>query len=71
MPYLEPVMAERNFVQRCPDLYKSVSYKEGLCPVAESTQPKIMQFKTNYRDMSLAAQKAEALKNTIQFFDKL
>jgi len=71
VPYLEPVMAERKFVQRCPDIYGSIHYQEGLCPVAESLQPKIMQFKTNYRDMDLAAQKANALKNTIQFFDKL
>jgi len=71
VPYLEPVMTERKFVQRCPDIYGNIHYQEGLCPVAESLQPKIMQFKTNYRDMDLAAQKANALKNTIQFFDKL
>ena len=71
VPYLEPVMTERKFVQRCPNIYGNIYYQKGLCPVAESLQPKIMQFKTNYRDMDLAAQKASALKNTIQFFDKL
>ncbi len=54
----------------------SVPYKEpalegrvtGNCPIAESLQPKIMQFKTNYRDMDLAKQKAKALATTIREF---
>lgn len=39
---------------------------EGDCPVAEELQPKIMQFKTNYRDMGLAEAKAAALEKTIK-----
>lgn len=39
---------------------------EGNCPVAEAIQPKLMQFKTNYRDMELAKRKAEALRKTIK-----
>jgi perosamine synthetase len=52
VPYLEPVMGGQ----------------EGLCPVAEKIQPKLMQFKTNYRDLNLAEQKAEALRKTINEF---
>jgi perosamine synthetase len=42
--------------------------EKGLCPVAEKIQPKLMQFKTNYRDLNLAEQKAEALRKTIHEF---
>jgi perosamine synthetase len=66
VPYLEPLMAERRFVRRLPQIYKDVSYTPGLCPVAESIQPKIMQIKTNYRDPKLAEVKAEALWKTIK-----
>jgi perosamine synthetase len=41
----------------------------GCCPIAEALQPRILQFKTNYMDLDLAAQKAEALAKTIAFFD--
>jgi len=54
VPYLEPVMVERQFVKRCPWVYNDVVYHKGLCPVAEKIQEKIMQFKTNYRDLDLA-----------------
>lgn len=68
VPYLEPVIAERKFVKRCPWVYKNVKYEKGLCPAAEKLQPKIMQFKTNYRDVELAEKKAESLKRIIKKF---
>ena len=68
VPYLEPVIIERKFVKRCPWVYKDVKYHAGLCPVAEKLQPKLMQFKTNYRDVKLAKLKAGALKKTIKEF---
>lgn len=68
VPYLEPMVAERRFVKRCPWVYENVHYEKGLCPVAESIQPRIMQFKTNYRDVELAKTKAEALRRTIKRF---
>lgn len=68
VPYLEPVIAERLFVARLPQVYEHVSYHAGLCPTAEKIQPKIMQFKTNYRDLTLAEQKAEILKKVIKKF---
>jgi perosamine synthetase len=66
VPYLEPCMSERQFVKRCPDIYKYIGYDKGLCPVAESVQPKLMQFKTNYRDLELAKVKADILEKTIR-----
>jgi perosamine synthetase len=38
------------------------------CPNAESIQPRLMQFKTNYKDMDLASMKADALAKTIEGF---
>lgn len=68
LPYLEPVISEKTFAKRCPLVYNDVEYKKGLCPVAESIQPKLMQFKTNYRSLELAETKAQALKKTIKHF---
>jgi len=51
VPYQEPVLAGEF---------------PGDCPVAESLQAKLMQFKTNYRDMSVAESKAEVLYKTIK-----
>lgn len=68
VPYLEPVIADRVFAKRLPQIYESVKYEEGLCPVAEKVQKKIMQIKTNYRDSELAKKKAEALYKTIQHY---
>lgn len=66
VPYLEPVISERIFVKRLPDIYENVDYYEGLCPVAEKVQKQIMQMKTNYRDIELAKKKAEVLNQLIQ-----
>lgn len=66
VPYLEPMVANRQFARRCPWIYENVMYPQGLCPVAESIQPKIMQFKTNYRDIELAEKKADILRDVIK-----
>jgi len=55
IPYQEPALS-------------SLGYKKGLCPIAEELQPKIMQFKTNYRDLEVAKKKADALRKTIGHF---
>ena len=44
----------------------SFGWKKGLCPVAEEVQPKIMQFKTNYRNLDDAKNQASILKNLIK-----
>lgn len=66
VPYLEPVISERVFAKRLPDVYENVTYEEGLCPVAEKVQKQIMQMKTNYRDLELAKKKAEILERLIR-----
>ncbi len=66
IPYLEPVIRERQFIKRLPQIYENVSYHEGICPVAERVQPKMMQFKTNYRDGELAKKKADILFQLIR-----
>ena len=68
VPYLEPMVVERKFAKRYPEIYKDVKYEKGLCPVAERVQPQIMQFKTNYRDPELAKVKAALLRQTIEKF---
>lgn len=68
VPYLEPVIKEGTFAKRLLSVYGNISYQPGLCPNAESIQPKIMQFKANYRDLELAKQKADVLKQVIKKF---
>ena len=65
VPYLEPVMTNGNFVKINPHVYKDITYEKGLCPVAESVQKRIMQFKTNYRNLDLAREKSEIFRKTI------
>lgn len=69
VPYLEPVMKNRNFVKLNPLVYNDVFYSEGLCPIAENIQKKLMVFKTNYRNLDLAKYKAYCLKKTIEYFE--
>ena len=60
VPYLEPVFQNN-------ENYNKI-YTKGMCPIAEDLQKKIMQFKTNYRSLSIAKEKANILKALI---DKL
>jgi perosamine synthetase len=57
VPYLEPVFQNH-------ECYKEI-YTKGMCPVAEDLQKKIMQFKTNYRSLGVAQNKANILKKLI------
>ncbi len=72
--YLEPVFQNKTFYPKgcpiCCSYYKGKGqkYELGLCPVAESIQPKLLQFKTNYMDTDLARRKADALVKTIAYF---
>lgn len=66
VPYLEPVMENRVFAERLPEIFKDVKYEAGLCPIAERVQKQIMQMKTNYRDLELAKQKADILNKLIR-----
>ena len=64
VPYLEPAIKKKRFVKR-HSVYKNVVYNSELCPIAENIQRKLMQFKTNYRNLDLAKSKAKILKKTI------
>ena len=67
VPYLEPVIADGNYYGEGSHYTgPRIKYEKGLCPVAESIQPKLMQFKTNYRDLELAKRKTDALRKTIE-----
>lgn len=71
--YLEPAFsAERGASPRKPaeDGAAAQEYRPGLCPVAESLQPRLLQFKTNYLQEDVAYQKAEALARTVAFFGR-
>ena len=57
VPYLEPAFVDLEV--------NGIRYEKGICPNAEFVQPKIMQFKTNYRDLDVAKKKAEILKELI------
>lgn len=52
-PYLEPAFRGKE--------YAGYRLEPGLCPVAEALQKRIMQFKTNYRDLDEARGKTRIL----------
>ena len=64
LTHLEPVFKDQSY-----GADQGQAYGPGLCPVAESIQPKLLQLKTNYMDLDVAQAKAEALKRTIQHFE--
>lgn len=49
--------------------YGEYKYEKGLCPIAESIQPQLLQFKTNYWDEADAVEQAKILRKTIQYFN--
>ena len=71
VPYLEPVIrrgvfyGDRGCPVKCPMYKGTVNFERGQCPVAESLQPKLMHFKTNYRDLKTAVKKVSILRKTI------
>jgi perosamine synthetase len=60
LTYLEPLFQDGSLGQR---------YEPGLCPVAEATQPRLTQLKTNYGDQASIDRQAEALDRTIRHFE--
>ena len=54
--YREPIMKNLGYYKEC----------EGTCPIAEELQPKLMQFKTNYRILEIAKKYITILKETIE-----
>ena len=54
IPYEEPVMLKYNYIK-------------DECPNAEMVQPKMMQFKCNYRDLNKAKSKIDILKKSLSY----
>ena len=77
LTYNEPVFQSRQFLGGFfpidSEIYKGHyrDYSPGLCPVAESIQPGLMHFKTNYVDLNEAKKQASILHKTIASIDKL
>ncbi len=68
LTYQEPMFREMTLLRRETLLNDGVNYEDGICPVAEHLQPRLLQFKTNYFDMEEAEKQAEILRKTIQYF---
>ena len=60
-PHQEPSIKKYLKNSEAKDLYN----KKPIAPIAEKIQKEIMQFKTNYRDLNIARQKAKILKDLI------
>ena len=72
LTYLEPFFKNWSFLGREKFIrdYGDYSYEEGICPVAEKLQPRLLQFKTNYWNAEVIEKKMDALKKTIDYFNK-
>lgn len=72
LTYLEPMFENRNLLGRenfiSPE--RLDEYRLGLCPIAESLHGRLLQFKTNYWDLSEAREQAEILKRTLSYFSE-
>lgn len=64
LSYHEPLF--QNIIQKMKGIWQW--YQEGLCPVAEYLQPRMIQLKTNYWNIDEAEQQAEKLQKTIKMF---
>jgi perosamine synthetase len=67
LTYLEPMFEKLNLLgrERFISSENLLSYRFGLCPIAETIQPQLLQFKTNYWDISMAYQQADILNKTL------
>jgi perosamine synthetase len=66
--YQEPVMSSNVYKERILHNENLDINYDGSCHVAEQIQPRMMQFKTNYRDLNIAKQQSNILKDTIKYF---
>ncbi len=67
LTYLEPMFTQLNLLGREKFISEDnlKSYKKGLCPNAESIQPRLMQFKTNYWNLDDAKKQSDILFQTL------
>ena len=71
LTYLEPMFEKLTLLgrERFISAENIAQYKAGLCPVAERLQKRLMQFKTNYWDITQAHEQAKILRKTLKQFD--
>lgn len=71
LTYLEPMFKNLNLLGREKFISNEnlIKYKTGLCPVAEKITPNLLQFKTNYWDISKAEEQAFILRKTLKNFN--
>jgi perosamine synthetase len=60
LSYLEPSLNGMEFHKN------NIKYEKGLCPIAESIQPKLIQLKTNFEDIRYGREQALALRHSIK-----
>ena len=68
LTYMEPMFTNMTLLGRekfITDENKE-KYKVGCCPTAENLQPRLLQFKTNYWDLSRAYAQADILRETLR-----
>ena len=70
LTYTEPMFANKNFLGRDTFITQMnlSEYKPGLCPNAESIQPKILAFRTNEWSTKAIKLQSYALMKTIKYF---
>ena len=66
--YQEPFFKERKFLGRESLINKEIDYSDGICPIAEDIQKRLMCFKTNYWDLEKAKLQGEILNKTCKDF---
>ena len=65
LTYLEPLFENKKITD-----YQWQEFKRGLCPNAEYLQSRIISFQNNYINVDILNIQINALKNTINFFNK-
>ncbi len=69
LTYDEPVVSEGYYKKHNPILYEKLNFEKGTCPNAETIQPQLMLFPTNYETVDEGQMQAEALSKTLKYFD--
>ena len=72
LSYQEPFLQQMNLMgrEKYMPLIKDMKFPmEGLCPVAEALQPRLMLLKTNYYDAEELNRDLEALYKTVKYFN--
>ena len=67
--YQEDLFRNRTFERLNPSIYKNIEYEEGICPVAEKIQPRLLQFSTNQGSEYEIEKQVSALADTIKSFE--